>query len=151
MGSELLNKPLPANSRGREDKTTSSFPYSDIFYNNFPYYLSIGMSDEQYWDKDPMLVKYYRKAEKLKNRKLNQQAWLQGAYIYDSLIRVAPLLHAFAKKDIKPIPYAEEPYPIDKESIEDYELREKNKNFKKGVQYMETFMIENNNKFKGKE
>ena len=37
----------------------------------------------------------------------NYAAWLQGAYIYDALCAVSPILHAFAKGGTKPIPYLE--------------------------------------------
>ena len=53
---------------------------------------------------DCELVKYYRKAAKIKQDLDNQNAWLQGAYFYEALADVSPILHAFAKKGTKPIP-----------------------------------------------
>ena len=44
------------------------------------------MTEEQYWDRDCLLVKYYREAEELRNEKLNQQAWLQGMYTMTQLL-----------------------------------------------------------------
>lgn len=155
MGSEFLNNSLPddTNAKGSEgvNHSTSSFPYTEVFYDKFPYYLSIGMTEEQYWDKDAMLVKYYRKAEKLNYQRINEQAWLQGMYIYDALLRVAPVLHAFAKKGTKPRPYVEEAYPIDEQKIEEIKRKKEKLNANKALRYMEAYMVGNNRKFKEKE
>ena len=113
MGVELL-----------EDSTPVS--YTESFYEQFPFYLSIGMTYEQYWNGDCLLPKYYRKAHKLKNEQLNQELWLQGMYIYDALCRVAPALHAFSKSP-KPMPYPERPYSLNvKEINKEKEEKEKN-------------------------
>lgn len=37
-----------------------------------------------------------------------------GMYIYEAMCDVSPVLHAFARKGTKPIPYRTEPYPIGK-------------------------------------
>ena len=86
--------------------------YTEKFNELFPYYLSLGMTEEQYWDRDCLLVKAFRKAEELKTDRKNQEMWLQGAYIYEALCRVSPILHAFAKKGTKPVPYLAEPFAI---------------------------------------
>lgn len=127
--------------------STSPFPYTDIFYKQFSYYLSIGMTEEQYWDKDCLLVKYYREAEELRNEKLNQQAWLQGMYIYDALNRVAPILHAFAKKGTKAQPYVEQAYPISKRSAQEARDNEEKVKAQKGIRFMEAYMVQNNKRF----
>jgi hypothetical protein len=49
---------------------------------------------------------------------------LQGAYNYQAMLCVAPVLHAFAKKGVKPIPYPKEPMPLN------IELEEKDKELK---------------------
>ena len=77
------------------------------------------MTEEQYWDKDCMLVKYYREAEEMRREKFNQEAWLQGMYIYDAIMRLSPILHAFAKKGTKPQPYVDSPYPISQAGMEE--------------------------------
>lgn len=49
-----------------------------------PYYLSIGMSHEQYWDDDPWLADVFRKAHNLKIEMRNQELWMQGLYIHQA-------------------------------------------------------------------
>ena len=105
------------------------------------------MTEEQYWDKDCLLAKYYREAEELRNEKLNQQAWLQGMYFYDAFFCVSFILHAFAKKGTKAQPYVEKPYPISKESVEKAEQNEEKAKVQKGLRFMEAYMISNNKRF----
>ena len=115
MGGELL-------------KSSASKPlsYTEIFYEHFPFYLSIGMTYDQYWNDDCMLVKYYREAHRLRNERKNQELWLQGLYIYEALCDVAPVLHAFAKSGTKPRPYLSKPFPITMEEVKrDKEEQEK--------------------------
>ena len=83
-----------------------------MFYSHLPFYLSIGITYTQYWDEDCQLVRYYRKAFQLSQQRRNQELWLQGAYFYEALVDVAPVLHAFAKKGTKPSPYVSEPFAI---------------------------------------
>lgn len=106
MGSELVESPA------------SPFPYTDTFNEHFPFYLSIGMSYDQYWNADCTLVKYYRKANKIREDRKNQELWLQGMYIYEALCDVSPILHAFAKSGTKPNPYPDKPYAIDIDEVE---------------------------------
>lgn len=124
--------------------------YTEKFNELFPYYLSIGMTEEQYWDRDSTLVVAYRKAEELKTNRKNQEMWLQGAYIYEALCRVSPLLHAFAKKGTKPVPYIAEPFAITEKQAEYRQEEKEKKNFDKGKTMMEGFMIRHNKKFEGK-
>ena len=105
--------------------------YTEVFYANFPYYLSIGMSAEEYWNGDCELVKYYRKAQELRTHIKNQELWLQGLYVYEALCAVSPVLHAFAQKGTKPLPYPSRPYPLtEKEKEEQERLTQKEKRAK---------------------
>lgn len=131
----------------RENRFASPFPYTEIFNKKFPYYLSIGMTEEQYWDSDCCLVKFYREAEEIRRERFNQEAWLQGMYIYDALARIAPILHAFAKKGTKAQPYVEEAYPIGKNKMEDAQLKKERAKSQKGVRYMQAYMVANNKRF----
>lgn len=117
MGSELVNSPFPFEA-GETDKICArSISYTEQFYSHLPFYLSIGMTYEQYWNEDCCLVKYYREAFKLQRERDNEQMWLQGMYIYEALCDVSPVLRAFAKKGTRPIEYSTEPYAITDEEI----------------------------------
>lgn len=147
MVSDLLSS---TEGSGGVTATAPLKTYNEKFQELFPYYLSIGMTEEQYWDRDSTLVVAYRKAEELKTNRKNQEMWLQGAYVYEALCRVSPLLHAFAKKGTKPVPYIAEPFAITEKQAEYRREEKEKKNFDKGKTMMEGFMIRHNKKFEGK-
>ena len=78
-----------------------------------PFYMSIGMSYNDYWEEDVELTKFHLKAYRLKEKRiydiLKWQNWEQGLYIYEALCDVSPILRAFSKAK-KPLPYPERPY-----------------------------------------
>ena len=129
------------------NRSAPQYSFAEVFKAKFPYYLSIGMTEEQYWDKDCELVKYYREAEAMRREKFNQDAWLQGMYVYDAIMRLSPILHAFAKKGTKPQPYVDVPYPISQQGMEDAKARKEKAVADKGKRFMEAFMAKNNQKF----
>jgi hypothetical protein len=135
---------------GSERNVRSSFlTYTEQFYEVFPYYLSIGMTYEQFWEGDPTLAKYYRKAAEIKNERKNQELWLQGMYIYEALCDVAPIMHAMAKRGAKARPYPEQPYAIsEKQRKRDAEEKERMVS-EKGKMFMEMLMRQHNKKFDG--
>lgn len=86
--------------------------------------MSIGMSYEEFWDQDVSLVVVYRKAAELRDRRRNQELWLQGMYIYEALCDASPLFRFSMKKGtVKPEPYAKEPYPITAAEIRERQER----------------------------
>ena len=93
--------------------------YSEIFEEQFPYFLSIGMSPKEYWDDDPTLVRAYAKAFTLKRRRENFDAWLMGRYNYEALTVV--IGNALRRKGDRPIEYAERPYFLDDKERQEYE------------------------------
>ena len=75
--------------------------------------MSIGMTYDEFWNQDVRLVETYRKAMELRDRRRNQELWLQGMYIYEALCDASPLFRFSMKGEtIKPEPYVKEPYPI---------------------------------------
>lgn len=83
---------------------------SPILDEQCPIYLSYGMTLSQYWDDDPYMAVYFRKLNKINQDRLNEQLWLQGLYIYDALIRLAPIFQPMGGS--MPEPYPEKPYEL---------------------------------------
>lgn len=69
------------------------------------------MTPEQYWDGDPGLTRWYRRAQALKNEQVNREAWLQGLYVYNAICYASPLFNPYAKR-AKAKPYPEKPYDL---------------------------------------
>ncbi|MBO7273708.1 MAG: hypothetical protein J6V22_02515 [Clostridia bacterium] len=102
--------------------------YSEIFEQLCPYYMSIGMSYDEFWNQDVCLVKTYRKTYELLERRRNQELWLQGLYFYEALCDASPLYRFTMKKGtIKPEPYLKEPLPITEAEVREREEREARK------------------------
>ena len=119
-----------------EDITHKKF--TEIFEECFPFYLAIGMSSAEYWEGDPSLTRYFRKAYKIKQDENNRNAWLQGVYIYDA---VSTALHnAFRSKNTKPIDYATQPYNLEnKEKTEFEKAKEFEDELQKSAAWLENF------------
>ena len=135
-------------AEGSGQSAPFSNSYTNTFYDHFPYYLSIGMTPEQYWDGDPTLAKYYRKADEISHKRMNEELWLQGMYIYDALCDVAPVMHAFAKRGTKPRPYPDHPYALTEHDREDERKLIEEREREKAKRYMEAKMAEINKRFK---
>lgn len=73
------------------------------------------MTAQDYWYGDVWLIEAWREADRLRQQRANHEAWLQGAYIYDAIGRLAPALNAFAGKRAKAQEYPAEPYGISRE------------------------------------
>lgn len=136
-GQRLIGEP------SGEDSPTKT--YYEIFCELFPYYLSIGMTEEQYWDKDCCLAKYYREAAMLDSKRHNQRAWLQGKYIYEALAALYPLFNPFS--EAKPEPYLSEPFPMTEKELREAEEREEKRAMEAQRARMEAFMVANNKRF----
>ena len=147
MDSELVSSSLSTTEEDGQQGSPSLFTYTEKFYESFPYYLSIGMTPEQFWEGDCTLVKYYRKAEEVRNEKRNQELWLQGMYIYEAICDVSPILHAFAKKGAKPHPYPSKPYAITEKQIRQEREEKERKIAEKGKRFMEALMSSTNKRF----
>jgi hypothetical protein len=133
VGSEFLTETTPTQER----------TYSESFEESFPFYLAIGMSSAEYWSGDPSLVRYYRKAYKIKQEEINNNAWLQGLYIYDA---VSTAVHnALRGKNSKAREYAKQPYNFEnKEKSEFEKAKEVEIEQEKALAWMENFVRINN-------
>ena len=98
-----------------------------VFEDAFPYYLKMGMTYEQYWFGDVSAHRAYREAEKLRQKEINQTAWLQGMYFYEALMDAAPAIKAFCKTRARP--YRNAPYDFDEQEKKEREEREKRRRY----------------------
>lgn len=121
MGSELRD----SDGRGRtfpEGRLITEAELPSYFWEQFPIFLSYGMTASEYWDGDNRLPRAYLKAQKLKEERENRYEHRLGAYIYQALCDVSPLFRFTMKKgNIKPEPYLKEPFPLTEEEAEDRE------------------------------
>lgn len=97
-----------------------------FFYKCYPYYKSIGMSPDEFWNGHSYLTVLFREADKIERERKNQELWLQGLYFYEALCKASPLLRAFSEAT-EPIPYSDEPYPITEEALKAKQERDRQK------------------------
>ena len=130
MGCELLNSPTP-------HKTNT-----EIFEECFPFYLAIGMSYAEYWESDPKLAQYYRKAYQIKQDEINNNAWLQGMYIYDAVsTALHNALRGIGKNKPPAKDYAKQPYEFkNKVKTEAEKAKEVEIEQEKAAAWMENFV-----------
>lgn len=91
--------------------------FTEIFEAVCPFYLSIGMTYEQFWYERAEMALMYRKAYELKNRQRNQELWIQGLYIVDAL--TTTVCNMFAKKSTEKFTYPTEPYALSEAEIQE--------------------------------
>ena len=104
-------------SNGLISKEKSKVEYTsltNLFEKQCPIYMSYGMSYDEFWYGDADVTKFYVEAHKIKVRQKDEELWMQGMYIYESLCKVSPILHAFSKKGTKPLQYRDKPILMDK-------------------------------------
>jgi hypothetical protein len=146
---DITELPSYSVNGGGGDNLKAATSYREIFENALPNYLFMGMTPEQFWNEDSTLVVAYRKAFEMKQEADNTRMWLQGAYIYDAISRLIPIMQPFAKKGTKAVPYLEKPYPLKEDS--DNEDKPKDKNIEQGkvkaLEWMQEKMAAINGRF----
>lgn len=132
MGSELLN----------EETTTHEKTYTEVFEECFPFYLAIGLSYAEYWEGDPKLTQYYRKAYRIKQDEINNNAWLQGMYVYDAIsTALHNALRGMGKSKPPAKDYAKQPYKFNnKVKNEAEKAKEVEIEQEKAAAWMENFV-----------
>lgn len=145
MESELVTG---SDSNNGGEHNSPPIRYTDYFEQACAFYLSIGMTWEQYWDGDNTMVKYYREAEKIRVENRNTEMWLQGAYIYKVLEAFAPILPAFPKKNARVGDYLSAPIPLTDEDAEKNKEQEAKVEYEKNMTAMTAWMEKINAKRK---
>ena len=85
---------------------------TEVFERDFPYFLSIGMTYEQYWYGDTRLVYDYIEAQKFRMEQREYEMWLQGLYTFNALQSALSISEFFRAKGSKPIPYPNKPHGV---------------------------------------
>ena len=124
-------------------------PFYKTFEKVCPYYLSIGMTYEQFWDGEAELPKYFRDAHELKLREQNRLMYYQGAYVYSAVLALAPILRAFSKAK-EPAPYLDDVIPISEKEANEIKERRDREAYEKNLGTMKTLMERLNKQFEEK-
>lgn len=111
--------------------------------------MAMGMSYDEYWNGSSELPKYYREKYQIETSLRAQDMWMQGAYVYDTLCRIAPL-YDFMNKKREPLPYMEHPYPTTPEQQAHYAEIEARKKYEERLAWMKTRADVINEQFSGK-
>lgn len=96
--------------------------FTDIFENQQSWYLSIGMTLDKFWNGPPELVKVYRDAMQLRERRENVRAWRNGLYMVHALD--ATVMNVFRKKSATAAEYLSEPLPLTEKDVEERRERD---------------------------
>lgn len=130
------------NARGTTQQDVSRVSYSEVFEQQCPWYMAIGMTLDEYWNGPAELVKYYRKAHEYRAEFQNEQNWLLGMYVCHA---VAYALNGKKSK------YPEQPFALDTEIGRKRKEREQELNELKTIDYLNTWTEQANQKFYAKQ
>ena len=86
------------------------------------------MTPKQYWEESPYLAVAFRNAFRLKRQIDNEQAWLNGMYVYDAI--AVCMANAFSKQGSKKQTYIEKPIDIFPLTEREKKRREEEENAK---------------------
>ena len=126
----------PVTGKPSENRQPRSM--TELFVAVFPQYLAMGMTYDEFWHKSPMLVKDYREAFEMRMRREEWARWRQGAYVYNALIMVAPVMRAaFGKGRVEPGKYPDEPWPLTEKEAKEREDARRIENYKRYLSRME--------------
>ena len=82
------------------------------------------MTYDQYWYGDPLMVRAFYKADRLRQERMDEEAWINGFYVLQALDVFG---NAFRKSGQDPSEYPKEPLTITKRKQEEQERAEKEK------------------------
>ena len=92
----------------------------------------MGMTYKQFWHGPAWLAKAYREAYEIKSRNEEWARWRQGAYFYDALLRVAPVMRAaLGKGRVEPGKYPKQPWPLTEKEAQEQEAEAKRQRFER--------------------
>ena len=80
----------------------------DIFSRALPEFMAMGMTPEQFYEGHSWLAVSYKAADAIARRRANFDSYLMSAYVYDTLLRLAPMFNPFDKRKVEGM--MEEPF-----------------------------------------
>ena len=134
-GDPVIGEPSGSNMfDGGDGHTDDVAPKSlaEVFTELCPQYMAMGMSYREFWHCNTKVHYAYRKAFEEKKRDRNWERWMQGAYFYDALLKVAPVMRAaFGKGRVEAGKYVDEPYPLTQKEAKAIVERKRVENMKR--------------------
>jgi hypothetical protein len=98
-----------------DDSPDDERSYTDVFIECAPYYMSLGMTWEEYWNGDNILPQIYRKKADLERDRRNIEDWRLGRYI----------MHAIGANMSEKNEYPDEPFPLTDEQAKQQAERQR--------------------------
>ena len=106
--------------------------------------MAMGMSYSEFWHSNTKVHKAYRLAWKQKREYRNWEMWWQGGYIYEALLKVAPVMRAaFGKGRVEPGKYSEEPYPLSSREAEERQAAQQRQKMERMLEVFKRESAEN--------
>ena len=95
------------------------FSVTTLFEDSCPFFMSLGMSYDDFWNGDCELTRYNLRAHKIKQDRLNSEMYWQGYYTFYATHRA--VLKAFAKNESEAaqVNYLDRPLPRTVEEVEE--------------------------------
>ena len=156
MGSGLLIDRFPKTDNHSFTNDSSSEEqkyetYTAVFEAVCPYFMSIGVSYDEFWNGDFEICKYAQKAEILRKKRKNQDAWWNSIYTFRALCDASVLFHDFVDKKPELKFSTEIPLPLSMEEAEEQEKAKKTKEMEAFAAKMEVFAQTHNANMKKEE
>lgn len=157
MGSGLLIDRFPKTDNHSSTNNFSSSEeqkyetYTAVFEAVCPYFMSIGVSYDEFWNGDFEICKYAQKAEILRKKRKNQDAWWNSIYTFRALCDASVLFHDFVDKKPELKFSTEIPLPLSMEEAEEQEKAKKTKEMEAFAAKMEAFAQTHNANMKKEE
>lgn len=130
----------------------STLKLGEFFAENEPFYLSIGLSHEEYWNGEPRLARLALRAFNLKREReveqLNYSNWLLGMYVESAVCSVVG--NIFSKDKQYKSTYPERPFPITEDETEEYKNKQKQDEKKKAMEWIMNLTTELDKQFNNK-
>lgn len=116
---------------GESSKKLKTLTLGQFIVDQCPRYMAMGVPYDEYWNGDYTRLPFFRKAEALKRKEKNAEAWLQGVYILRAIGSILPNSEET---------YPSEPLPMTQEDLDYAEEQKRQKEIENAKAYMETMM-----------